>query len=167
MTSLPVSPRQLVAACLFAALPLAAAAQNSQQDSLLRSGNLVGGRPHAARPRATSRPAASRPATVAAAAGADPTLARLLHESIDLSRVPPTYPTSTTGFWMRCTPSVGSGAPATGPPPTIPSLNLTSATKPCAKTCPSTSASTCAPTKASFGRSKPPLPAANTGQQGA
>lgn len=88
MTSLPLSPRQLLGACLFAALPLAAAAQSSQQDSLLRSGNLVGGRPHAARPRATSRPAASRPAPVAAAAGADPTLAQLLHESINLSRVP-------------------------------------------------------------------------------
>ena len=88
MTKLPISSRYLLAAGLLAALPLAAAAQSSQQDSLLRSGNLVGGRPHAARPRATSRPAASRPSAVAAAPGADPTLARLLHESIDLSRVP-------------------------------------------------------------------------------
>ena len=88
MIKLPFGPRHLVAACLVAALPLAAAAQSSQQDSLLRSGNLVGGHPHAARPRATSHPAASRSATVAAAPGADPTLARLLHESIDLSRVP-------------------------------------------------------------------------------
>lgn len=88
MPKLLPSPRQLVTACLFAALPLAAAAQNSRQDSLLRSGDLVGGRPHAARPRAASRPAASRVAAVAAAPGADPTLARLLHESINLSRVP-------------------------------------------------------------------------------
>jgi len=68
---------------LLAAGPLLATAQTTKQDSLLRQGNLVGGRPHASVPRtaATTR----RPAT---AANADPVLARMLHESVDISRVP-------------------------------------------------------------------------------
>ncbi|MGI4835720.1 MAG: hypothetical protein ACRYFK_19870 [Janthinobacterium lividum] len=82
-------PRRVAAALLLAALPLAALAQNSMQDSLLRSGDLVGGRPRPALPRAAARPnAAARPAAVAHAANADPTLARLLHESIDVGQVP-------------------------------------------------------------------------------
>lgn len=80
---------------LLACLPLLAAAQNSRQDSLLRAGDLVGGRPHAAPPRTAgpSRVTATATATTttraaALPAGADPILARLLHESVVIGRVP-------------------------------------------------------------------------------
>ncbi|WP_151088796.1 hypothetical protein [Hymenobacter baengnokdamensis] len=72
--------RCAAAAMLLAALPLVASAQKSAQDSLLRAGDLVGGRPHASVPR----PAASGRLV----ATGDPTLARLLHESIDVNKVP-------------------------------------------------------------------------------
>lgn len=68
---------------LLASLPFVGVAQNAAQDSLLRQGDLVGGRPHASVPR----PAAPRRAT-ASTATADPVLVRLLHESVDISRVP-------------------------------------------------------------------------------
>jgi len=68
---------------LLAAAPLLAAAQNSRQDSLLRRGELVGGRPHAALPRPA---AATR--RVAANPDADPGLAKYMHESIDVNRLP-------------------------------------------------------------------------------
>lgn len=73
---------QRTGAVLLAALPLAAAAQNATQDSLLRRGDLVGGRPHAALPRTA---ASHRYATTA---NADPVLAKYLHESIDVNRLP-------------------------------------------------------------------------------
>jgi len=68
------------AAVLLAALPLLATAQNTHQDSLLRGGNLVGSRP---------RPAGTRPATASRAlvANADPTLAKIMHESIDVNHL--------------------------------------------------------------------------------
>ncbi|MDO7886937.1 hypothetical protein [Hymenobacter cheonanensis] len=69
------------AALLLAALPLAAAAQTTAQDSLLRRGDLLGGRPHASVPR-TAAPARRLVAT------ADPGLARYMHESIDVNRLP-------------------------------------------------------------------------------
>jgi hypothetical protein len=68
-------------ALLLAALPLAATAQNSTQDSLLRRGNLIGGRSHASVPH-TAAPARRL------ASSADPTLAKYLHESIEISRLP-------------------------------------------------------------------------------
>lgn len=73
--------RYPVAALLLTTLPLAAAAQNATQDDLLRRGDLIGGRPHASMPRtgATTR----RLATTA-----DPTLAKYLHESIDITALP-------------------------------------------------------------------------------
>lgn len=75
--------KNLLLPAFVSALPLLALAQNATQDSLLRSGDLVGGRP----PATTPRPAA--PARRAAAATtADPYLARLLHESVDLNRIP-------------------------------------------------------------------------------
>lgn len=68
---------------LLAALPLATVAQTATQDSLLQAGDLVGGRPHASVPctAATTRRAAT-------STTADPVLTRLLHESVDISRVP-------------------------------------------------------------------------------
>ncbi|NML64786.1 hypothetical protein HHL22_06170 [Hymenobacter sp. RP-2-7] len=97
MTLSPFGTRRAAAALLLAALPLAAQAQNSLQDSLLRSGDLVGGRPRATSPRAAAtRPSAvasgtlasARPRAAARAANADPTLSRMLHESIDVGQVP-------------------------------------------------------------------------------
>ncbi|MGI4763138.1 MAG: hypothetical protein ACRYF0_20660 [Janthinobacterium lividum] len=73
--------RYAAAALLLAAWPLAAAAQNTAQDSLLRRGNLMGGRPHASVPR-TAAPARRL------VAAADPTLAKYLHESIDVNKLP-------------------------------------------------------------------------------
>ncbi|MGI4744019.1 MAG: hypothetical protein ACRYG7_53395 [Janthinobacterium lividum] len=69
------------AAVLLAALPLLATAQNTHQDSVLRGGDLVGGRP---------RPAGTRPTTASRAfvANADPGLAKIMHESIDVNRLP-------------------------------------------------------------------------------
>jgi hypothetical protein len=81
MTKLVFFARYTGAALLLAALPLAAAAQNSAQDSLLRKGNLIGGRPHASVPR-TAAPARRLVAT------ADPTLAKYLQESIDVNKLP-------------------------------------------------------------------------------
>ncbi len=68
---------------LLAVMPLLSVAQTTTQDSLLRQGNLVGGRPHASvpRPAATTR-------HPTATTSADPVLARMLHESVDISRVP-------------------------------------------------------------------------------
>ena len=68
------------AALLLATLPLLATAQHSAQDSLLRRGELVGGRPHASAPR----PAAPTPRY---RASADPGLTRFMHESIDLNQL--------------------------------------------------------------------------------
>ncbi len=84
------------AALLLAALPLAAAAQNHLQDSLLRRGDLVGARPAAPGSRAAAlarRPAGAVAATAAGAASSasgtfDPVLARLLHEHVNPARVP-------------------------------------------------------------------------------
>ena len=69
------------AALLLAALPLAAHAQNSKQDSLLRRGELVGGRPHASVPRTAAT-------TRRFVASGDPTLAKYLHENIEVNKVP-------------------------------------------------------------------------------
>lgn len=70
------------AALLLAGLPLAAAAQTqpTSQAEVLRRGDLLGGRPHASVPR-TAAP--GRLTTTA-----DPTLAKYLHESIDVNRLP-------------------------------------------------------------------------------
>jgi len=70
------------AALLLAGLPLAAAAQTqpTSQNEVLRRGDLLGGRPHASVPR----PAAPGRLTTTA----DPTLAKYLHESIDVNRLP-------------------------------------------------------------------------------
>jgi hypothetical protein len=83
MTKLAFLARHAGAA-LLAALPLASFAQHTTQDSLLRRGDLLGGRPHASVPRtaATTR-------RVTASASADPTLAKYLHESIDVNQLPP------------------------------------------------------------------------------
>jgi len=81
MTKPVFSGRCSVAVLLLAALPLAATAQNTTQDSLLRRGNLIGGRPHASVPR-TAAPARRLPTS------ADPTLAKYLRESIDINRLP-------------------------------------------------------------------------------
>ena len=86
----------LLLPALLACLPLLATAQASRQDSLLRAGDLVGGRPHASRPRNAPRPVPGGPVATAAGptraaalpAGADPTLARLLHESVVINRLP-------------------------------------------------------------------------------
>lgn len=72
------------ATLLLAALPLVAAAQNSRQDSLLRSGDLVGGRSHASVPRT----AAAVGITRRFMANADPGLTRFMHESIDINKLP-------------------------------------------------------------------------------
>jgi hypothetical protein len=80
MTKLVFFAHYTGAALLLAALPLAAAAQNSAQDSLLRKGNLIGGRPHASVPRTAA------PARLVATA--DPTLAKYLQESIDVNKLP-------------------------------------------------------------------------------
>ena len=69
------------AALLLAALPLAARAQNATQEELLRRGDLVGGRPHASVPRTAAT-------TRRAVASGDPTLAKYLHENIDVNRIP-------------------------------------------------------------------------------
>jgi hypothetical protein len=81
MTKPVFMARYAGAALLLAALPLAATAQRATQDSLLRRGNLTGGRPHASVPRTAAQ--ARRPA-----AGADPTLAKYLQESIEVNRLP-------------------------------------------------------------------------------
>jgi hypothetical protein len=73
--------RYASAALLLAALPLAAHAQNSKQDSLLRRGELVGGRPHASVPRTAAT-------TRRFVASGDPTLAKYLHENIDVNKIP-------------------------------------------------------------------------------
>jgi hypothetical protein len=72
------------AALLLAGLPLAALAQTQppSQAEVMRRGDLIGGRPHASMPR-TAAP--GRPLTTTTA---DPVLARYLHESIDVNRVP-------------------------------------------------------------------------------
>ena len=72
--SFPANTRLIVAALLLAAAPLAAQAQ--------QSGDLVGGRPHASTPRM----AASAATQVRTTATADPGLAKLTHESVDLNR---------------------------------------------------------------------------------
>ena len=76
------SLRPAASVLLLAVLPLLAAAQNSRQDSLLRQGDLVGGRPHASVPRtaATTRRVAANP-------NADPGLAKYMHESIDVNHL--------------------------------------------------------------------------------
>lgn len=75
-------PKATLLPALLAALPLLATAQNATQDSLLRRGDLIGGRPHASVPRTA---AATRRASPTA--NADPTLAKMLHESIDLNQL--------------------------------------------------------------------------------
>lgn len=79
------SLRHAGAALLLAGLPFAATAQAqpTSQAEVLRRGDLLGGRPHASMPR-TAAP--GRRLTTTAAA--DPVLAKYLHESIDLSRLP-------------------------------------------------------------------------------
>jgi hypothetical protein len=79
------SLRYASAALLLAGLPLAALAQTQppSQADVLRRGELIGGRPHASMPR-TAAP--GRPLTTTTA---DPVLAKYLHESIDLNRLPP------------------------------------------------------------------------------
>jgi hypothetical protein len=74
--------RLALATLLVAALPLAAQAQRSTQDSLLHSGDLVGGRPHASTPRT----AAKTGTTVRASGSADPGLSSMIKESVDLNR---------------------------------------------------------------------------------
>jgi hypothetical protein len=69
------------AALLLAALPLTSHAQNSKQDSLLRRGELVGGRPHASVPRTAAT-------TRRFVASGDPTLAKYLHENIEVNKIP-------------------------------------------------------------------------------
>jgi len=73
--------RYASAALLLAALPLVAHAQNFKQDSLLRRGELVGGRPHASVPRTAA-------ATRRFVASGDPTLAKYLHENIEVNKIP-------------------------------------------------------------------------------
>ncbi len=80
MTKLVFCLRPTAVALLLATLPLLATAQNSRQDSLLRRGDLAGGRAHAPAPR----PAApTRPFV----ANADPGLAKIMHESVDVNRL--------------------------------------------------------------------------------
>lgn len=67
-------------ALLAAALPLLAAAQKSRQDSLLRRGDLAGGRPRTSAPR----PVAPTPRFVAEA---DPGLTKFMHESVDVNHL--------------------------------------------------------------------------------
>jgi hypothetical protein len=73
--------RYASAALLLAALPLAAIAQHTTQDSLLRRGELVGGRPHASAPRTAAT-------TRRYVASGDPTLAKYLHENIEVNKIP-------------------------------------------------------------------------------
>lgn len=84
MNKLNFCLRHASAALLLAALPLLASAQNSRQDSLLRSGELVGGRPHASVPRT----AAAAGTTRRFVANADPGLTKIMHESIDVNQLP-------------------------------------------------------------------------------
>lgn len=72
---------------LLASLPLLGAAQNTHQDSLLSQGELVGGRPHTSAPR-TAAPTSTNTRLATTLANADPVLTRLLHESVDIGRVP-------------------------------------------------------------------------------
>jgi hypothetical protein len=76
--------RHAGATLLLAALPLLATAQHSRQDSLLRSGELVGGRPHASVPRTAAATGTARRFV----ANADPGLTRFMHESIDVNKLP-------------------------------------------------------------------------------
>lgn len=69
------------AALLLAALPLATRAQNATQAELLRRGELVGGRPHASVPRTAAT-------TRRVVASSDPTLAKYLHENIEVNKIP-------------------------------------------------------------------------------
>lgn len=69
------------AALLLAALPLATRAQNATQAELLRRGELVGGRPHASVPRTAAT-------TRRVVASGDPTLAKYLHENIEVNKIP-------------------------------------------------------------------------------
>ncbi len=80
MSKLLFPLRPTAFALLAAALPLLAAAQNSRQDSLLRRGDLAGGRPHAPAPR-TAAP--TRPFV----ANADPGLTKFMHESVDVNQL--------------------------------------------------------------------------------
>ena len=73
--------RYASAVLLLAALPLASHAQNAKQDSLLRRGELVGGRPHASVPRTAAT-------TRRFVASGDPTLAKYLHENIEVNKIP-------------------------------------------------------------------------------
>jgi hypothetical protein len=83
LNSVASETRLAFAAMLLAALPLAAQAQRSTQDSLLHSGDLVGGRPHASKPRTAAQPGTPARATTASA---DAGLAKMINESVDLSR---------------------------------------------------------------------------------
>ncbi len=69
------------AALLLATLPLLASAQRSAQDSLLRRGELTGGRPPASAPRRAAP-------TPRYQANADPGLTRFLRERINLNELP-------------------------------------------------------------------------------
>lgn len=80
MNKLVFCLRPTGAALLLAALPFLATAQNSRQDSLLRAGDLTGGRPQASVVRRAT-------ATPYLAANADPGLAKIMHESIDVNRL--------------------------------------------------------------------------------
>lgn len=73
--------RYVGAALLLAALPLATRAQNATQAELLRRGELVGGRPHASVPRTAAT-------TRRVVASGDPTLAKYLHENIEVNKIP-------------------------------------------------------------------------------
>ncbi len=88
MTFLPKTvasdTRLALAALLLAALPFAACAQRSAQDSLLHRGDLVGGRPHASVPRTAAQAGSAASASTGAA---DPGLSRMIHENVELSRV--------------------------------------------------------------------------------
>ena len=87
MKKLVLSLRPAGAALLLAALPLLATAQTTRQDSLLRRGDLVGGRPHASLPR-TATTTTTTTTTRRSTASADPFLASFLHESIDVNHLP-------------------------------------------------------------------------------
>jgi hypothetical protein len=81
MTKLAFISRRSWAALLVGALPLASFAQTTCQDSLLHRGDLLGGRPHASVPRTAAT-------TRRLVATGDPTLAKYLHESIDINKLP-------------------------------------------------------------------------------
>ncbi len=68
-------------ALLLAALPLASRAQNATQDELLRRGDLVGGRPHSSEPRTAAT-------TRRYLGSGDPTLAKYLHENVEINKIP-------------------------------------------------------------------------------